>query len=236
MRELKQIKAQEIFSTQHIIKFFDDECYAKELLRTGEMLFRPIRSFKKSEQPGRGDKCEGKVNQHFSLFCNKGDDNFFEKVVDITAIHLNVDRPIYCYTRLMERNFHSNGAFYINPQMIKDFSSGKQTFCALLDRNSFEKKILEFMDKYDISATIANIKYSDDDVDKEIIMQTQLGESDLAYFHKSKAYEEQQERRIILGESVDSLIKRGVGERYKDGMKIHIGSLSTGHIIKMMNF
>ena len=63
-----------------------------------------------------------------------------------------------------------------------------------------------------------------------------LGESDLAYFHKSKAYKEQQERRIILGESVDSLIKRGVGERYKDGMKIHIGSLSTGHIIKMMNF
>lgn len=169
---------------------------------------------------------EGKVNQHFSLYCKKDNDDLFEKVVDITAIHLNVDRPIYCYSRLMERNFHSNGALYINPQMIKDFSSGKQTFCAILDRNSFEKKILEFLDMYDVAATIANIKYSDDDVDKEIIMQTQSGESDLAYFHKNLKYKEQQERRIILGETIESLIKRGVGKRYKDGIKICIGSLS----------
>ena len=98
------------------------------------------------------------------------------------------------------------------------------------------KKILEFMNVYNLAATIANIKYSNDDVDKELIMQTQSGESDLAYFYKSKAYEEQQERRIILGENIDSLIKRGVGERFKDGIKIHIGSLSKGYIVKTVNF
>ena len=89
------------------------------------------------------------------------------------------------------------------------------------------------MNVYNLAATIANIKYSNDDVDKELIMQT---ESDLAYFYKSKAYEEQQERRIILGENIDSLIKRGVGERFKDGIKIHIGSLSKGYIVKTVNF
>ncbi len=237
MRELKQIKAQEIFSTNHVIKFFDDESHAKELFRTGEMLFRPIKSFKESKQPGRGDVGEGKVNQHFSLYCKKDNDDLFEKVVDITAIHLDVNRPIYCYSRLTGRNFHSNGAFYINPQMIKDFSSGKQTFCAVLDRNYFEKKIMKFLDAHDIAATIANVKYSDDDVDKEIIRQTQSGESDLAYFHKSKAYEEQQERRIILGESIDSLVERGVGERFNEGIKFYIGNLSKiGYIAKPVNF
>lgn len=237
MRELKQIKAQEIFSTNHVIKFFDDKSFAERLLCTGEMLFRPIKSFKESKQPGRGDAGEGKVNQHFSLYCKKENDEFYEKVVDITAIHLDVNRPIYCYSRLTERNFYPNGAIYINPQMIKDFSSGKQTYCAVLDRNYFEKKIMKFLDAHDIAATIANVKYSDDDVDNEIIMQTQSGESDLAYFHKSKAYEEQQERRVILGESIDSLIERGVGERFNDGIKFYIGDLSKiGYIAKPVNF
>ena len=237
MRELKQIKAQEIFSTNHVIKFFDDESYAKELFRTGEMLFRPIKSFKESKQPGRGDAGEGKVNQHFSLYCKKDKDDLFEKVVDITAIHLDVNRPIYCYSRLTGRNFHPNGAIYINPQMINDFSSGKQTFCAVLDKALFEKKILEFLNAHDIAATIANIKYSDDDVDKEIIMQTLSGESDLTYFHKSKAYKEQQERRIMIDENIDSLIERGVGEKFNDGIKFYIGDLSkVGCIAKPIFF
>lgn len=64
-----------------------------------------------------------------------------------------------------------------------------------------------------------------------------MGESDLAYFQKNKSYEEQQERRVILGKSVDSLIKRGVGEAFGDGIIIKIGSLSEmGYIAKSVNF
>lgn len=68
-------------------------------------------------------------------------------------------------------------------------------------------------------------------------MQTQAGKSDLAYFQKSKAYEEQQERRIILGETIDSLVKRGIGEKFGDGIRIKIGNLSKmGYIAKPVNF
>ncbi len=70
MREPKQIKAQEIFSTHHVIKFFDDERYAKDLLRTGEMLFRTIKSFKVSKQPGRGDKKDIGIYECVQFSCN----------------------------------------------------------------------------------------------------------------------------------------------------------------------
>lgn len=52
---MEQIRAQDILTTDHIIKFFDDESFAEKLLKYGEMLFRPIRSFKESTQLGRGD-------------------------------------------------------------------------------------------------------------------------------------------------------------------------------------
>ena len=121
--------------------------------------------------------------------------------------------------------------------MINYFSSCNQTFCAVLDKALFEKKILEFLNAHDIAATIANIKYSDDDVDKEIIMQTLSGDSDLAYFHKSKAYKEQQERRIMIDENIDSLIERGGGEKFNDGIKFYIADLSkVGCIAKPIFF
>lgn len=237
MRGLKQIKAQDILSTNYIIKFFDDERFAERLLNTGEMLFRPIKSFKESKQPGRGDIDEGKVNCHFSLYCKESKDTLYNKLCDVTAVHLNTNRPIYCYSRLSGRNFHPNGAIYLNPKMLNDFSSGKQTFCAIIDRVPFENKILDFLKSHDVAATIANVKYSEDDVEVGIIMQTQAGKSDLAYFQKSKAYEEQQERRIILGEPIDSLVEREVGEKFGDGIKIKIGNLSKmGYIAKPVNF
>ncbi len=237
MRGLKQIKAQDILSTDHIIKFFDDERFAEKLFSTGEMLFRPIKSFKESKQPGRGDAQEGKSNCHFSLYCKEVKDALYEKLCDVTAVHLDDSRPIYSYLQLRSRNFHPNGAIYLNPKMLNDFSSGKQTFCALLDRVPFENKVLDFLKAHDVVATIANVRYSDDDVDVGIIMQTQAGESDLAYFQKSKAYEEQQERRIILGEPIDSLVERGVGEKFGDGIKIKIGDLTKmGYIAKPINF
>lgn len=156
---------------------------------------------------------QDKVSKILNYIAKIRNDNYvlYEKVADITAIHLDANRPIYCYSRLMERNFYPNDAIYINPQMIKDFSSGEQTFCAILDRQPFETMVLNYFNKHNVAVTIANIKYSDDDVDKDIIRQTQSVESDLAYFQKSKAYEEQQERRIILGESIDSLVERKVG-------------------------
>lgn len=237
MQKLKQIKAQDIFSINHVIRFFDEESFAQRLLSTGEMLFRPIKSFKESNQPGRGDIGEGVVKSHFSLYCKKEQDVLYEKLGDVTAVHLDVNRPIYCYYQLKGLNFHPNGAIYLNPKMLSDFGSGKQTFCAILDRAQFENRVLDFLNAKDVVATIANVKYRDDDVDFEIIRQTQMGESDLAYFQKSKAYEEQQERRIILDENIDSLIKRGVGEAWEDGIRIKIGSLSKiGYIAKHVSF
>ena len=191
MQKLKLIRAQDILSINYVIKFFDEESFAEKLLHTGEMLFRPIKSFKESNQPGRGDAGEGVVKSHFSLYFKKEQDVLYEKLGDVTAVHLNVNRPIYCYYQLNDRNFHPNGEIYLNPKMLSDFSSGKQTFCAILDRVQFENRVLNFFNANDIAATIANVKYSDDDVDFEIIRQTQMGESDLAYFQKSKAYEEQ---------------------------------------------
>ncbi|MDE6504621.1 MAG: hypothetical protein K2L42_01990 [Clostridia bacterium] len=237
MKKLKQIKAQDIMSTNHVIKFFDDESFAEKLFSTGEMLFRPIKSFKESKQPGRGDVDEGIVNCHFQLYCKEVNDTLYKKLGDVTAVHLDDNRPIYCYYQLSGRNFHPNGAIYLNPKMLKDFSSGKQTFCAILDRVLFENQIMSFLNAHDIAATIANVKYSDENVDIGIIMQTKAGKSDLAYFQKSKEYEEQQERRIILGESIDSLVKRGIGEKFGDGIRIKIGNLSKmGYIAKPVNF
>ncbi len=35
-----------------------------------------------------------------------------------------------------------------------------------------------------------------------------------------------EERRIMIDENIDSLIERGVGEKFNDGIKFYIGDLS----------
>lgn len=64
-----------------------------------------------------------------------------------------------------------------------------------------------------------------------------MRKSDLAYFQKSKAYEEQQQQRIILVEQIDSLIKPGVRKAFRDKTIIKIGGLSEmGYIVKPVSF
>ena len=233
----KEIKAQDIISANYVIKFFDDECWAENLFSTGEMLFRPIKSFIKSKQPGRSDSNEGKVNCNFKLYFKGGDAASYKKFGDVTAVQFDVNRPIYSYYRLCGRNFDPNGAIYLNPKMLKDFSSGKQPFCAILDRDLYEKKVMDFFKDHDIAVSIGNVNYSDEAVDSGTIMQMLSGKSDLAYFRKSKEYEEQQERRIVLGEHIDSLVKRGIGRSHDGGIIINIGSLSDiGYIGMPVNF
>lgn len=237
MKSLQQIKAQDILTTNFIIKFFDKEKFADSLFNTGEMLFRPIKSFKESEQQGRGDINEGKVNCHFSLYGKKVEYALYKKLGDITEVHLDINRPIYCYSRLSGLNFHPDGTIYLNPQMLKDFGSREQTYCAIVDRVPFENKIFNYLKTQGLGVTIANVKYSDNDVDYKIIVQVQTGKSDIAYFQKSMAYSAQQERRIVLSENIDYLVKHGIGKRFNDGIKIKIVNLmEMGYIAKTVNF
>lgn len=130
---------------------------------------------------------------------------------------------------------HPNGEFYFSTKALKDFGSGNQTYCAILDRVQFENRILEYCNTNDIPIAISNVIYSDNDIGYEMINQMQLGENPLPYFYKRKIFEEQQERRILIRENIDSLEKRGIGKAFRDGLIIRIGSLSDIGYIGMYN-
>ena len=106
-----------------------------------------------------------------------------------------------------------------------------------MDRNKFENKVIEYLRKYNIGYTIANMNYTDEEVDPFLVLQAQQRQSDLAYFQKSQNYEGQQERRIILEAHLDELLKVKAAQKFIDGCKIYIGDISPfGHLCKLVNF
>lgn len=228
----------DIISENHIIKFFDNEIYAKNLLFNGEMLFNTLEHFAKYGQAGRGDPSEIVFKISGTICYQDPQDGLYCKLIDFNNINRDKKRLIYCYYDLRKINFNQNNKMYFNLDELKHFSSDNNSlYGVILDRNKFENRVIEYLRKYNIGYTIANINYTDEEVDPFLVLQAQQRQSDLAYFQKSQKYEGQQERRIILEAHLDELLKVKAAEKFNDGCKIYIGDISSfGHLCKLVNF
>ena len=228
-----------IITDNHIIKFFDNELHAKNLLTKGEMLFSTLEHFAKLEEDGRGDSNEIYFKCSGTLYYKEPNDKLYNKLVDFKTMGRDKYRPIYCYTQLNAINFKDNGAMYFNNETLQQFGLNKNSlYGVILDRRLFENKVIDYLHKFNIGYDIANIKYTDEELTPQMVMQAQLNISNLAYFHKPSKYKGQQERRIMLGEHLDKLIELGIVEKFKDDSgKIYIGDLSSfGHLCRVVNY
>lgn len=199
MDKVSQDKIKNIISENHIIKFFDKETYAKNLLDKGEMLFNTLEHFAKLEQAGRGDTTETIFNCSGTLYYKEQNETKYNKLFDFNSLGRDKNRPIYCYTRLTKRNFLDNGAIYLDNETLNQFGLDKSSlYGVILDGKLFEDKVIQFLNAFDIGYDIANIKYTDEEIEPQMIIKAQLNKSNLAYFHKPTKFSGQQERRIML--------------------------------------
>lgn len=231
-------KIRRIITENHIIKFFDNEIHAVNLVHKGEMLFNTLEHFAKLEQAGRGDSSEITFKCSGTLCYKKPSETHYNKLLDFNSLGRDKYRPIYCYTRLTKINFKDNGAMYFDNETLNQLGLNKNSlYGVILDKVLFEKKVVEYLKQFNLGYDIANIKYTDEELDPQMIMQAQLNISNLAYFHKPCQFSGQQERRIMLGEHLDKLIERGIVEKFNDGGKIYIGDLSSfGHLCRVINY
>lgn len=225
-------------SEKYIIKFFDNELHAENLLNKGEMLFNTLSHFAELEQVGRGDKTERVFNSSGTLYFKMPEETRYQKLLDYDSIMRDIKRPVYCYTRLTKNNFLYSGAIGLDSEMLNQFGlSNNSLYCVVLEKRAFENKVIEFLSNYGIGYDIANIRYTNEEIDHEMVMKALSGQSNLAYFHKPLEFRGQQERRIMLAENIDDLIKRGIMEKFNDGGKIYIGELSSlGIICKVVKY
>lgn len=227
-----------LISEKHIIKFFDNETHAENLLNKGEMLFNTLAHFAKLEQPGRSDPTESLFNTSGTVYFKTLKETKYHKLIDYNSLKRDIERPVYCYMRLTKNNFLDSGAVSLDSEMLNQFGLTENSlYCIVLDRCAFENKVSEFLNKIGIGYSIANIRYTDEEIDHEMVMQALFKQSNLAYFHKPLKFSGQQERRIMLDEHIDELIERGIMEKFKDGGKIYIGELSSlGYICKVVKY
>ena len=226
----------DIISENHIIKFFDEEEYAKKFLFNGEMLFNPLERFAGYAKIGRGDPDEKVFKCHGAIYCKEQSDEPYRKLVDFNSLERDKKRLIYCYATLRKGNFSPNGAFRFNIEALQQFAlENSPVFGVILDREQFENKVTTFLRKAGVGFTIADIKYTNEEVSPQLVIQAQLNQSDLAYFHKSLNFYGQQERRIILREHLETLVERGIAEKFKEGGgKIYIGDITAlGRLCKV---
>lgn len=238
MDETTKNKIRQIITENHIIKFFDSEIHAKNLLNKGEMLFNTLEHFAKLEQAGRGDSSEITFKCSGTLYYKKPNDTQYSKLIDFNSFGRDKYRPIYCYTRLTKINFKDNGAMCFDNETLNQLGLDKNSlYGVILDKILFENKVIEYLKNFNIGCDIANIKYTDEELNPQMVLQAQLNKSNLAYFHKPCKFKGQQERRIMLGEHLDKLIERGIVKKFNDGGKIYIGDLSSfGHLCRVVNY
>lgn len=238
MKLVQQREIENIISENHIIKFFDKEEYAQKFLFNGEMLFNTLAYFASYEKIGRGDPAEKVFKCHGSIFCQEQNGEPYRKLVDFTTLKRDTKRLVYCYATLRKENFSPDRAFRFNIEALKQFASeNSPVFGVILNREQFENKVATFLNKAGVEFTIANVKYTNEEIPPQLVLQAQLNQSDLAYFHKPLIFQGQQERRILLHEHLETLVERGVAEGFKNGGKIYIGDISAyGHICKVADF